>query len=241
MTADELRSLITAGLPCEHITKKEDVVPAIKRMLEAKTPYVLDIMVPYTEHVLPMIPGGMTYKDIITKPMVYSRSPVQTETGLTFSRFVRADTDLNAVISGIGEMMGEELKNDSIEIVMKLEELPPFRANGSQWSHVFTNLIANARDVLREHKTANPRITVTSSYKNGKVLATVADNGPGVPESHRHKIFEPFFSTKGQKGTGLGLSVIWGIIDNHNGTIKVESELNKGTTFRIRLPFEQPR
>ena len=56
-------------VPCERITEKKDVVPAIKRMLAAKTAYVLDIMVPYTEHVLPMIPGGMTYKDIITKPI----------------------------------------------------------------------------------------------------------------------------------------------------------------------------
>jgi signal transduction histidine kinase len=70
---------------------------------------------------------------------------------------------------------------------------------------------------------------------------TVSDTGSGIPSDALPRIFEPFFSTKGQKGTGLGLSVIWGIIDNHNGTIKVESELNKGTTFRIRLPFEQPR
>ncbi len=53
-------------VPCEHITEKSEVAPAITRMLAAKTPYVLNIMVPYTEHVLPMIPGGMTYKDIIT-------------------------------------------------------------------------------------------------------------------------------------------------------------------------------
>jgi len=56
-------------VPCERIFQKEDVVPAIRRMLASKTAYVLDIMVPYTEHVLPMIPGGMTYKDIITKPI----------------------------------------------------------------------------------------------------------------------------------------------------------------------------
>ena len=56
-------------VPCEHITRREDVIPALKRMLASKTAYVLDIMVPHTEHVLPMIPGGMTYKDIITKPI----------------------------------------------------------------------------------------------------------------------------------------------------------------------------
>ncbi len=67
----------------------------------------------------------------------------------------------------------------------------------------------------------------------------VADNGSGIAREDIPHIFEPFFSTKGQKGTGLGLSVIWGIIDNHNGTINVESEPNRGTTFRIRIPVQQ--
>ena len=61
----------------------------------------------------------------------------------------------------------------------------------------------------------------------------------GISRDDLTKIFEPFFSTKGQKGNGLGLAVIWGIIDNHNGTINVESEVGKGTTFTIRLPFSQ--
>ncbi|MEK6571019.1 MAG: ATP-binding protein, partial [Bacteroidota bacterium] len=68
---------------------------------------------------------------------------------------------------------------------------------------------------------------------------TVSDTGAGIPEEHLGKIFEPFFTTKGQKGTGLGLAVIWGIIDNHNGTIRVQSEVGKGTTFTIRLPLQQ--
>jgi len=64
----------------------------------------------------------------------------------------------------------------------------------------------------------------------------ISDTGCGIPRDNLSKIFEPFYSTKGQKGTGLGLSVIWGIIDNHNGTIKVDSELNMGSTFTIHLP-----
>lgn len=64
----------------------------------------------------------------------------------------------------------------------------------------------------------------------------IEDTGCGIPPENIEKIFEPFFTTKGQKGTGLGLSVIWGIIDNHNGTINVHSEIGKGTTFTIRLP-----
>ncbi len=66
----------------------------------------------------------------------------------------------------------------------------------------------------------------------------ISDSGCGIPKENLSKIFEPFYSTKGQKGTGLGLSVIWGIIDNHNGTITVDSKLNEGTTFTIHLPCQ---
>ncbi|MFA5805610.1 MAG: ATP-binding protein [Melioribacteraceae bacterium] len=64
----------------------------------------------------------------------------------------------------------------------------------------------------------------------------VTDTGCGIPPENLNKIFEPFFTTKGQRGTGLGLSVIWGIIDNHNGSITVESKVGVGTTFSVRLP-----
>lgn len=69
----------------------------------------------------------------------------------------------------------------------------------------------------------------------------VSDEGCGISKEDLPKIFEPFYSTKGQKGTGLGLAVIWGIIDNHNGTINVESEEGKGTTFIVRLPLVQQK
>jgi len=66
----------------------------------------------------------------------------------------------------------------------------------------------------------------------------VRDTGSGIARDELPRIFEPFYSTKGQKGTGLGLAVIWGIIDNHNGAITVESEVGEGTTFIIRIPVE---
>ncbi len=65
----------------------------------------------------------------------------------------------------------------------------------------------------------------------------ISDNGSGIAQDDLPRIFEPFYSTKGQKGTGLGLAVIWGIIDNHDGTISVDSEIGKGTTFSILLPL----
>ena len=77
---------------------------------------------------------------------------------------------------------------------------------------------------------------VDSSWDDEYVEVSVADNGCGIPKSQLDKLFEPFMSTKGQKGTGLGLAVTWGIVDNHNGTITVKSEVGEGTTFIIRLP-----
>ncbi|MBP1678592.1 MAG: integral rane sensor signal transduction histidine kinase [Bacteroidetes bacterium] len=73
------------------------------------------------------------------------------------------------------------------------------------------------------------------------VEITVADTGSGIAAEDLPRIFEPFYTTKGQKGTGLGLSVIWGIVDNHNGTISVDSRPSEGTTFSIRIPVRQPR
>lgn len=77
---------------------------------------------------------------------------------------------------------------------------------------------------------------VDKSGDRNFVEITIRDTGCGISENDIDKIFDPFFSTKGQKGTGLGLSVIWGIVDNHKGKISVESEVNKGTTFTIQLP-----
>ena len=81
--------------------------------------------------------------------------------------------------------------------------------------------------------------SVDDAGKKDYVEIKISDTGCGMDKEDLLRIFEPFYSTKGQKGTGLGLAVIWGIIDNHNGSIKVDSEVNKGTVFIIRLPMKQ--
>ena len=80
---------------------------------------------------------------------------------------------------------------------------------------------------------------VDSAWDDEFVEVRVQDDGCGIPKSQLPKLFEPFATTKGQKGTGLGLAVSWGIIDNHNGTITVKSEVDVGTTFIVRLPVRQ--
>ena len=77
---------------------------------------------------------------------------------------------------------------------------------------------------------------VDSAWDDEFVEVRVQDDGCGIPKAQVPKLFEPFATTKGQKGTGLGLAVSWGIIDNHNGTITVESEVGVGTTFIVRIP-----
>ena len=79
---------------------------------------------------------------------------------------------------------------------------------------------------------------VDSAWDDQFVEVRVQDDGCGIPKSQIPKLFEPFATTKGQKGTGLGLAVSWGIIDNHNGTITVESEAGVGTTFIVHIPVQ---
>jgi two-component system NtrC family sensor kinase len=70
------------------------------------------------------------------------------------------------------------------------------------------------------------------------IQAKISDTGRGIPQEEVSRIFEPFYTTKGKHGTGLGLAVTWRIIDNHGGTINIESEPGHGTTFTVHLPVQ---
>ena len=97
---------------------------------------------------------------------------------------------------------------------------------------VFINLINNAAEAMP----GGGVITITTSLEGDSLSIVFKDTGFGIPEEFKKRIFEPFFTTK-EKGTGLGLPVCYGIIKAHNGEIKFESELNKGTTVSVLLPL----
>ena len=97
---------------------------------------------------------------------------------------------------------------------------------------MLTNLIFNAVDAMPEGGT----ITVRACTDGGEVVMTFSDTGVGMSEEVRRRCAEPFFTTKGQQGTGLGLSLVQATIERHHGTLAVESEPGRGTTFVIRLP-----
>jgi signal transduction histidine kinase len=110
--------------------------------------------------------------------------------------------------------------------------------NGNQIQQVLMNLMINAQQAM-EGNPGTVRIT-TSLIDSDRIEVRVGDTGPGMPVEIREKIFEPFFTTKAAgKGTGLGLSVSYGIVKDHMGDIRVESEQGIGTTFIITLPVNR--
>ena len=114
------------------------------------------------------------------------------------------------------------------------EDCPPVLADPNQMSQVLINLIVNAIHAMPDGGTLRLGLTAT----NGRAELTVADTGKGIAKEHMTRIFEAFFTTKEKgKGTGLGLSVVKGVIDEHGGSIAVESEPGRGTTFTIHLPL----
>ena len=128
-----------------------------------------------------------------------------------------------------------EAKGITIEIKKELEELPPLLGSRSELVEVLTNLILNALESMSE----GGEITIRTEVKENEILLYVTDTGEGIPDSIKDKIFDPFFTTKGPKASGLGLSVSYGIIQRHQGKIKVESTPGKGTTFTISMPIPQ--
>jgi len=132
-----------------------------------------------------------------------------------------------------------------IEIVRDFDpDLGPVQCQAMEIEQVFFNIIKNAAQALneseREAQSAPPRITLRTRRVDGMAVAEIEDNGPGMPEEIRKRVFEPFYTTKSiGVGTGLGLSVAYFIVSqNHKGSITVESTPGIGTTFRVLLPIK---
>ena len=122
-------------------------------------------------------------------------------------------------------------------------EIPTIIGDDNQLQQVFINIIVNAVHAMSQGgtliiSTRLEKPTVFSSNPNGFICITFSDTGCGISDKNIQKIFDPFFTTKDvNKGTGLGLTVSHRIIEDHNGSIEVESKVNKGTRFVVRLPI----
>jgi PAS domain S-box-containing protein len=157
------------------------------------------------------------------------------------SNFELQTMDINESLKESVEITKVGTKAKDIEIVLNLsDDMPKMPLISDQMEQVFVNILLNAVDAMNELKDRKQqkRIEVETAVVDENVVMSFSDNGPGIKEENKNKIFEPFFTTKQKgKGTGLGLWVSYGIIKNFHGTIKVNSEIGKGTTFIIHLPI----
>ncbi|MDH5299690.1 MAG: ATP-binding protein, partial [Desulfobulbaceae bacterium] len=171
---------------------------------------------------------------------------------LAFSRKQKAAlevVDLNGIIRNM-EMMLDRLIGEDIEMVMELAEgLLPVRVDSGQIEQVAVNLVVNGRDAMPLGGRIIVRTEVvelgegvlppqTQAHAGLFACLTVTDSGRGMSKEVIDKAFEPFFTTKEVgKGSGLGLAVAYGIVEQHGGWIRIDSELGKGTSFRVYLPL----
>ena len=140
---------------------------------------------------------------------------------------------INEIIENSTRLIQYDKKAKGIVIVKELfAALPETTVDANQLSQVFVNLILNAIDAMPE----NGWLTVRSYVEDNNIVIDFEDTGAGIPREDLFKIFDPFYTTK-EKGTGLGLAVSYNIIKKMGGSLTVESELGKGSIFKITLPI----
>ena len=163
---------------------------------------------------------------------------------LNFSRMSTVDfvrLDLNQVVRETVLLLEHQMRSSAVAVTTDLApDLPEISGNRGKLQQVMVNLILNARDAL--NGTQKPLVHLRTRRDGQQVVLEVSDNGSGMPPEVIRKIYDPFFTTKAQpsegqrKGTGLGLAVTYGIVQEHNGTIGVTSEVGEGTVFRLDFP-----
>ncbi|OHC06256.1 MAG: hypothetical protein A3J92_07010 [Planctomycetes bacterium RIFOXYC2_FULL_41_27] len=172
---------------------------------------------------------------------------------LDFSRQKKPEmcmSNVNNLIDSVLSIVEKQYRKEKIEVVRVLDpNVPDVMMDARQMEQVIINIANNAVFAMREalgngeHVGVSRKgeLTVGSRFHTDKgcVEIFITDTGVGISKNDLAKIFDPFFTTrKDGKGTGLGLSISYGIVKMHDGSIEVESEIGKGTTFRIFLPLE---
>jgi len=211
--------------------------------------------------ILAYISGTKRFKDDATKldlavntiVKAVERGKTLVQQILTFARKTEISfgaVNVNDVVMEIMNMIFETFPKILTYSQNFDKAVPYINADRSQLYQVLLNLCVNARDAMPSGGvlTINTRMVSSMNLRNrypdaaasSYVCIEVSDTGEGMTEETRKRIFEPFFTTKGiGKGTGLGLAVVFGVVQSHKGFIDVESEIGKGTTFRLYLPVSQ--
>lgn len=146
---------------------------------------------------------------------------------------------LNDIVDEVIGLTSQKTRYANVHIATELkQDLPEIQASPTEIQQVLLNLVNNAVDAIER---PGGTVTVVTRTEGDAVVLEVRDTGKGIPEANLARIFDPFFTTKpvGQ-GTGLGLSICYGIVEKAGGSITVESEIEKGTTFTVSFPRDSP-
>jgi len=159
---------------------------------------------------------------------------------LNFSRHMESKIepiDLKEMINEVLAFLEKELERRRVDIsVNHIDNIPEFESDRGSLQQIFLNLFNNAFAAMED----GGRLEITVKRQdNNAVCVTVADNGCGIPDEDIQRVFEPFFSTRGDQGsTGLGLSITYGLVKEIGGDIQVDSTVGKGTRFLVLLPMK---
>jgi len=157
---------------------------------------------------------------------------------------VLSRVNINDPINDVFKVLGHQLKVHNVDVELDLDPaVPDILAEHNRLEQVFINLVSNAidamdeKDNLPDDANKDKRLTIKSFAENNHACIKVIDTGIGMSEEVKNKIFEPFYTTKKVgKGTGLGVSISYGIVKDYKGSIEIESEVGKGTTFTLTFP-----
>jgi signal transduction histidine kinase len=150
----------------------------------------------------------------------------------------KTEADLNELLRETSTLVKRQLESHKIQMNVDFQPIPKMRINANEIQQVFMNIFLNAKDAIVATGRSTGTITVRTRREGNDALVEIEDDGIGMDEEARVRIFEPFYTTKEVgKGTGLGMSISFGILKSHGGSIEIESTPGSGTCIKIFLPW----
>ena len=225
---EELRPMLEQIL---LLNEEEKTPQALKKIIEIDEAIDTKFLIVEVQRLLEGIQRGSSRLKEIVKGM-------RTFSANTGDQYI--DAKLHEGLDSTLTILQNKMKN-SIEVHKDYGDIPLVNCQFGKVNQVFLNIIANAIEAIHAKPIARPKgdIYISTKKVKQKIHISIKDNGIGMTQETVNKIYEPFFTTKEVgKGVGLGMSISYGIIENHGGTITIESEPNVGTEFLIILPIE---
>jgi signal transduction histidine kinase len=199
------------------LTPMRLTVQSFQRKFDPKDPDVIKKVEEYSNTIIQQID---TMSSIASAFSTYATMPAQKDETLNVVKIIKLALDI--------------FNEDYLYFSSEEEEIIA-RFDRTQLIRVITNLIKNSIQAIQEKQPSEPRISVQVYSEGPVVTISVTDNGVGISKVHINKVFEPKFTTK-SSGMGLGLAMVKNIVETYDGTIELESSLEKGTTFKVSIP-----